>query len=150
MLKGGNKLRAFFRIVAQPVQQLREAPFGRIHSAAPLNRRKLFAMRRFRDLRGFSFGTVIAPKIIFVERLKIFPNGNHRRTGGVHGQRLHLIAGYARFPHCLARSARQSAHLVVVRLRGVFRIFAFAVQRIFRKCGREQASFAVHNGNANA
>jgi hypothetical protein len=37
-----------------------------------------------------------------------------------------------------------------VRLRGVFRIFAFAMERVFGKRSREESSFAVYDGNANA
>ena len=40
--------------------------------------------------------------------------------------------------------------MIVMRLSGIFRIFALAVQGIFGDGGVEQPAFAVHDRNANA
>jgi hypothetical protein len=84
-----------------------------------------------------AFRPVIAPKIIFIERFEIFPNRDHRGAGGVHCERVRLIAGDMRLLHRLAGSTCQSAYLIVVRLRGILGVFAFAVERVFCKCGSE-------------
>jgi hypothetical protein len=39
--------------------------------------------------------------------------------------------------------------MIFMRLRGIFGIFAFAVEGIFGDGGSEQAALAVHQGNAN-
>jgi len=107
-------------------------------------------MRGAGDLSCFLFRAVIAPKIIFVERFKILPDGNHGGASGIERDRLHLVACDVRLFHGLASSARQGAHLVVVRLRGEFRIFTLAMERVVRKRGREQTPFAIYDRNANA
>src|SRR2546429_106651 len=58
--------------------------------------------------------------------------------------------GDARFPDDLASGSRQCAHVIFVRLRRVFWIFAFAVEGIFRDGGSQQPALAVHDGNADA
>ena len=63
--------------MAKPVQQLGKSPLRRINPAAPMDSFKFFPMRGFGDLRCFAFGAVIAPQIIFTERLKIFPYRNN-------------------------------------------------------------------------
>jgi hypothetical protein len=93
---------------------------------------------------------MVAPQIIFVERLQIVADGNYRGAGSIDSERQDLIAGDSGFLDSLARSDSQGAHLIVVRLRGIFRIFAFAMERIFGKRSRKQTAFAVHDGNANA
>ena len=61
----------------KPVQKLREAPLGRVHTTAPLNRLQTFTVSGFRDLRGFAFGAMVAPQIIFVQRLQVLVDGNN-------------------------------------------------------------------------
>ena len=131
VLEGGDEFGALVGIVPQPVQQLGESPLRRIDSAAPVDRFQPFAMRGFGDLRGFAFGAVIAPQIVFAERLQVLADGNHGRAGGIERDGLDLIAGDAGFLHRLARGRGQGAHVIFVRLGGVFGIFAFAMQRIF-------------------
>ena len=132
------------------MQQLGETPFGGIDAAAPLDGLKLFAASGFGNFGGFGFGAMVAPQIIFVERLQIFADGNYGGAGGIDSERLDLIAGDSCFLDSLARGDGQGAHLIVVRLRGVFRIFALAMEGIFGERSGEQTAFAIHDGNANA
>ena len=137
-------------VVAQPVQQLGKSPLGGIDAAAPLDGFELFAVRGFGDLGGFAFGAVVAPEIVVVERLQILVDGNDRGAGGVESDGFDLVAGDAGLLERLARGGGQGAHVVVMRLRGVFGIFALAMQRIFGNGGVEQAALAVHDGDADA
>src|SRR5215469_14536463 len=66
MLERGYETCALFRIVAQPVEQLRESPFGGICSSAPVNRFQPEASRGLGDKSGLARGAVIAPKIVIV------------------------------------------------------------------------------------
>src|ERR1700736_122045 len=54
MLESCREARSFFRIVAQPMQQLRKAPFGRITSATPIDRFEFLAAGGFSNERGFT------------------------------------------------------------------------------------------------
>jgi hypothetical protein len=107
-------------------------------------------MSGFCDLSRLAFRAVIAPQIIFPERPKIFANGNHGRTRGVECDGLHLISRNAGFLQGLTRRSSQCTHVVVVRLGGVFRIFALAVQRVLDAGGVNQAALAVDQRNTNA
>src|SRR5713226_3322542 len=102
VLEGRNEISALRRIVAEPMQELREAPLGRVHSAAPLNGLESFAVRRFGDLRGFTLCAVITPKIVLIQWSEIPADGDHRGARGIDGERLHLIARDAGFLDCLA------------------------------------------------
>src|SRR5215471_11983065 len=66
MLEGSYETAALFRIVAQPVEELRESPFGGIRSSAPVNRFQPEAPRGLGDKSGLARGAVIAPKIVIV------------------------------------------------------------------------------------
>ncbi len=92
---------------------------------------------------------MVAPQIIFVERLQVLADGDYGGPGSIDSERLDLIAGDSRFLDGLTRGDGQGAHLIVVGLRGVFRILAFAMQRVFGKRSGEQAAFVVHDRNAN-
>jgi len=72
-----------------------------------------------------------------------------RGAGGAHGERLHLVSRDVRILDGFAGSTCQSAHPIVVRLYGIFGVFAFAEERVFSKRGGQQSPFA-HDGNANA
>src|SRR5208283_3389014 len=76
-------------------------------------------------------------------------NWDDRRAGGINRERLHLVAGNICLFDCLASGKRQSIHLIVMRLRCVFRILSLTMQRVFGKRGREETSFAVYNRDAN-
>jgi hypothetical protein len=132
------------------MEEFRETPFRRIDTAAPLDRGELLAVCGCGDFRGFSFGTVIAPQIIVIERLETFAYGNDGGAGGVESNGEDLIGGNSGFADDVASGSRQSAHVIFMRLRSVFGIFVFTVQGIFGDGGSEQTALAVHKRNANA
>ena len=150
VLEGGDKLRTLFGVVAKPVQKFRESPLRRIHAAAPVDGFELFAVSGRRDLRGFAFGPVVAPQVVFAERLHVLAHGNDRGTRGIESDGLDLVAGDAGFLHRLASGGGQGTHVVFVRLGGVFRVFALAVQRIFGDRGLQQPALTVHDRDADA
>ncbi len=77
MFERGRKTRAFFGIVAQPMQQLRKSPLRGINSAAPVDGLEFFAARGLGDQRRFAPGAVVAPQVILIEGLKFFADRNH-------------------------------------------------------------------------
>ena len=107
-------------------------------------------MSRFGDLGRFAFGAVIAPQVVLAEGLKILADRNHGGTRGIERDGLHLISRDAGLLQDFARRGDQRPHVVVMGLRGVFGIFALAVQRILGDGGFEQAAFAVDQRNTNA
>src|SRR5260370_1185677 len=150
VLEGGHEFRSLGGIMPEPVQEFGEAPLRRINTAAPIDGRKLFAMRSLCDFRSLGLGAMIAPQVIVIERLEIFSDGNNGRTGRVQSDGQDLIGGSSGFPDGLACSCRQCAHVIFVRLRGAFGIFAFAMERIFSGGRSQQSPFAVNDGNTNA
>ncbi len=107
-------------------------------------------MRGCRDLRSLALGAMVAPQVVFAERLQVFAHRNDRRASGVERNRFDLVARDTGFLHRLASCGGQRAHVVLVRLGGVFRVFAFAVQGIFGEGRVQQPALAVHDGDANA
>ena len=144
-----NKLASLAGIVPQPVQQLREAPFRRIHAAAPFDGFEFFAVRCFRNFRSFLFGAMVAPQIVVVERLEILPNGNHRRARGIQRNGENLLARDSGFLQNFTRGRSQRPHVIGVRLRGEFRIVALAMERICGDGRCQQAALTVHQRNAD-
>ena len=94
-------------------------------------------MGGFGDFGGFAFGAMIAPQVVFAEGLHVFADGNYRGTGGVEGDGLDLIAADGGLFQHFAHGGGEGAHVIVVRLRGVFGIFALAMKRIFLDGGLE-------------
>ena len=84
-------------------------------------------MRRRGDLGSFTLGPVVAPQIIFAERLKIFANRNYRRAGRVESNRFYFVTRNPRLLHGIARGCGQCSHVIVMRLGRILRIFAFAM-----------------------
>src|SRR6266480_833217 len=125
------------RIVAKPMEKFRETPLRRIDAAAPVDGGEFFAVCGFGDFRSFGFGAVIAPQIIFIQRLEILAHRNDGRTCGVESNGKNLLGGDAGFPDDFASSGRQGAHVLFMRLRGVFGIFAFAMEGILCEGGSE-------------
>src|SRR5438105_13222476 len=89
--------------MAKPVQELGKSPFRRIHSATPINCFQSFTMGGDRDFGGLSLGSMIAPQIVFAERLDIFADRNHRRSGCIESDCLYLITQDAGITYRLAR-----------------------------------------------
>ena len=75
MFQRGGEAVALLGIVAQPVQQLGEAPFGGVDAAAPVDGFEPGGARGGGDLRGLAPGAVVAPEVVVVERLEV---GVHR------------------------------------------------------------------------
>src|SRR6185369_2958607 len=68
----------------------------------------------------------------------------------IESDRLDLATGDAGFLDRLAGGGGQGTHVVFVRLGGVFRVFALAVQGIFGDRGPQQPAFAIHDRDADA
>ena len=107
-------------------------------------------MRRRGDLGSFTLSPVVAPHVVLAERLKILVNRNDRRAGRIESNCFYLVAGDSRLLHGIARGCGQCSHVIVMRLGRILRIFAFAMQWIFRDCGGEHATLAVHDRHADA
>ena len=71
------------RIVAQPMQEFRKSPLVRVDAAAPCNAFKSQLVRLLGNLLGLGKGAMVAPKVVFVERLQAFAHRNHARSGRV-------------------------------------------------------------------
>src|SRR6266849_1861664 len=150
MLKGGSETLALGWIIAQPVEQLGKAPLGGIRSATPIDRLKVLAAGGFGDQRGFAPRAMVAPQIIFIERLKVCVCGNDAGAGGVDGEGGNLVAGDTCGGSGFASSLGEGAHVVVVALRGVVRVIFLAMQRILGDSGAETSALRVDDGDAYA
>ena len=93
---------------------------------------------------------MIAPKVVVIERLKVFPNGNYRGTRRVQRDGANLVAGHPGFFHSLSRGRGQRFHVIRMRLRGKLGILPFAMERVLGKGGGQQAAFAIHQRNTHA
>jgi hypothetical protein len=81
---------------------------------------------------------------------QIFSDRNDGRACGVQRNGENLIRGNFGLLEGFASSSRQSPHVIGMGLRGVFRVFALAVDRILGDGGSEPAAFAIHKRNADA
>src|ERR1039458_4373900 len=88
MFQGGAELAALGGVVAEPMEELREAPLGGIYPAAPFDGREARAMGGLRDERGFAPRAMVAPEIIIVNRLEVAVDGNDARPCGIDGDGL--------------------------------------------------------------
>ena len=88
-------------------------------------------MRPARDLGGLLPGAMVAPEVIVVERLQALAHGHDGRPRGVDAEALDGAAVDARRRNRPFHRLRQRGHVVGMTLRGVFRIFLLAMQRIF-------------------
>src|ERR1700730_1543064 len=73
MFEGCDESTSSFRIMAQPVQQFRETPFGGINTAAPLDRCQIQFVGCLGDKRGLAPCPMVAPEVIVIERFQLFP-----------------------------------------------------------------------------
>ena len=149
MFEGGHKLRSLVGVVPKPVQQFGKSPLRRVNSAAPLDGLQAFPVSHVRDFGSLALGSVVAPQVILAERPKIFSDRNHRGARGIERDRLHLISWNARLLQDLARGGSERPHVVLMRLGGVFGVFALAVQGVLGDSGFEQASFAIYQRNTS-
>ena len=149
MFEGGDEARSFFRIVAQPVEELCEAPFGGIDTAAPIDRRDMHFARDSGNLRGFFPRAMVAPEIVVVERHQIFADGDYARAGGVEGDCRYVISLDPSGSESGAHGCCQSVHMICMALRGEIRIFALSMQGIIRGGKAEAAALAIEERNAD-
>src|SRR4051812_45472862 len=106
-------------------------------------------MGRSGDFFRFAFSAVVAPKIIFAQRLKIFPNRNDGRACCIKRNRLDSVAGDSGLLDGLASGGGQSAHMVFMRLGRVFRIFPLAMQWIFSNRRSQHSALAIDDRDTN-
>jgi len=154
VLQCGDELRPQFGIVAQPVQQLRPTPLGRVDAAAPGYSFKADAaaegMCGASDLCRLAGRPMIAPEVVFAQRNEAFANRNDAGAGGIERDGLDLFTIDAADANGLMHGTDESGHLVVVALRLEMRVGGGAVQRIFRIGGAELAALLVEDGDAHA
>ena len=154
MLQRGDELRAQFGVVAEPVQQLRPAPFGGVDAAAPVDSFK--ACATVEGVRSASYfgrlagGAVVAPEVVFAQRDEILADRDDAGAGGIERDGPDLFAVDATGPNGLVHGADQRVHLVVVRLRLEVRIGGGTVEWILGDGGPKFAPFLREDGNAYA
>src|SRR6266568_322784 len=147
MLKCCNKKRSLAGVVTQPMKQLRESPLVGIDTAAPLNRFEAHLVGLGGDLLCLSVGTMIAPKVVFIEWLKPFANRNDAGTSRIQSNGRNRVAVDSSGVQHIAHGCRESSHLVGVRLRSKVRIFATPVQGIRSRRGPDGAALAVNQSH---
>src|SRR5258708_20055757 len=75
---------------------------------------------------------MVAPQIIFIERLQACVYGNDARAGRIDGEGGNVVAGYARGGSGLTGGFSEGAHVVIVALGGVVRVIFLAMERVLR------------------
>src|SRR5581483_11558749 len=91
VLEGTGEFVALVGIMPQPMEQLRESPFRRVHAATPIDGFEPFVVRGGSDLGRFALRAMIAPQVVLAKRLKIFIDRNYRRSGGIERNRFYLL-----------------------------------------------------------
>ena len=123
VLEGRDELGAAVLMVAKPVQDLGEAPFGRVRAAAPRKSGETGA----RNGGCFAPRAVVAPKIEVVERLEVPAHWHDSRACGVDGEGRNAMPGRGT-PHRFG----QCTKLIPWRLRGVMWVAGVALDRAGR------------------
>ena len=116
VLKGGGEVVSLVRVVAQPVQQLGEAPLMRIDAAAPCDGLEVLLVRERGDFRGFVLCAVIAPEIVVIERLHRGVDEDDARSGGVESDGFDAVAVDTGLRESVACGAGERGHLIGVGL----------------------------------
>ncbi len=114
MLQRRGKALALFRIVAQPVKQLGEAPLGGVNATAPVDGGEALGVRRGGNFGSFFPRAVVAPEIVIVDGVELGINWNHARAGGVERHGFDGVAVNARGGDGPIGSRRQGSHVVGV------------------------------------
>ena len=130
VFQGSRHARALLRIIAQPVQQLGEAPFGGVNAAAPVESFQIAARAGVGDCARLGLGAVVAPEVIIVERIEVGVYGNHGGTGRIERDRLNVFAAHAGRGDRLARGRNQRVNVIAMALGGVVGIVLLAKERI--------------------
>ena len=95
-------------------------PLRRVDPTAPLDSLQAFLVG-FSNLGSLTFRAVVAPQVVFPERLEVSAYRDHRRSRGIERDGLHLISRDASLLQDFARSRSQRLHVIVVGLGRVFR-----------------------------
>ena len=143
MFKRRHQPRAFLRVVPQPVQQLCKSPLVRVDASAPLDALEPQLVCLARDLLGLGKRAMIAPQVVFIERLEALTHGNYARSRRIERDRSHLRAIDARRLQRIFRRRGQRSHLVGVRLCRVIWVLSLAVQRIAGRRSPDRPFLAV-------
>ena len=130
VLEGGGELGALIGVVAQPVEQLGEAPFVGVDAAAPVDGFEAVVVGGRGDLLGFGFGAMVAPEVVVVERLQVCVDRDDAGAGGIEGDGRNVFPVMPAGFDGVAGGFREGAHVIGVGLGGVVGIFAAAMQRI--------------------
>ncbi len=149
VLEGGGEARALVGVVAQPVEELGEAPLRRVGPAAPFDRRLAALVRHLGDARRLVLGAVVAPEVVVVERLHLVVDRDDGRAGGVEGDGADFLPLDPRRLECAPRGLDERLHVRCVRLRGVVRIVAVALDRILGDAVSDHPLAAVDDRDAH-
>jgi len=143
MLGGSDERVALGGVVAQPVQELGKAPFGRVDAAAPGERFEVSGAAVGGDFGGFAFSAMVAPEIVVVERDETRAERNDGGAGGVERERLDGLAVYAgAFQGGLSRGGERG-HVIGMGLRGVVWVDARAYDGVLGDGRTKPAAHAI-------
>ena len=150
MFERGGEAVAVAGIVAEPVEELGEAPLVGVDVAAPVNGLEVFGEGELGDLAGFFVGAVIAPEVVVVDGLEVGVDGDDAGAGGVERDGGDVVTVDVVFGEDAAHCFDESAHLVGVGLGGVVGVFAFAGEGVFGGGCAEASADAVEERYTNA
>ncbi len=137
-------------VVAEPVEELGEAPLVGVDAAAPVDGLEVLGVGEGGDLGGFVLGAVVAPEVVVVERLHVLVDGDDGGAGGIEGDGGDGAGGDAGFGDDFAGGAGECGHLVVVGLGGLVGVFPVAFEWVLGDGGAEAAPVAVEQGDSDA
>jgi hypothetical protein len=150
VFEGGGHPGALVRVMAEPVEEFGEAPFGGIDAATPGEGFEAGGAAVGGDFGGFAVGAVVAPEVIVADGLEVFVHGDDGGASGIESEGLDIGAGDA----CLGEGGEhglgESAEVVGVGLGGVVGVFALAVDGVLGRGGGEAAAFTVDERDAHA
>ena len=150
VFEGGGEAGALFGVVAEPVEELGEAPFGGVDAAAPVDGFERGGAGGGGDLGGFLPGAVVAPEVVVVQRSEAVVDGDDGGAGGVEGEGFDILAGdTGGFQGALGREG-EGGHVVGVRLGRMVGVFFFAVEGVVCGARSYAAFFAVEEGDSYA
>src|SRR5262245_14163002 len=92
---------------------------------------------------------MVAPEIVIIERGHSLANGNNAGASGIDSKGCHLAAIYSGRMQRLFHGGGQSAHVIVVALRGVVGILPAAMEGTFSGCKPQASALAVKQRNAD-
>ncbi len=150
MFERGGETVSLVGIVPQPVQELGEAPLGRVDAAAPVDRCQAARVGCGCDLGGLFPCAVVAPEVVIVDGLEVLVDRNDAGAGGVEGDRFDGRAVDFCVRDGAMRCFGERGHVIGVALGGVVGVVRLAEQRVFGDAGAEPSFGAVEEGDAYA